>query len=140
MPGGHCQCGAIRFEFSGEAADASFCHCSICRKFSGSAFAAYVEVARSDLRISGDPSLARRYAVTERLTKLFCGTCGTPLFTEHSTFPGFTYVNLGALDSAEGVAPEYHQFVGSKARWYEINDGLPQYHAWPESGTRSPGK
>lgn len=139
MPGGHCQCGAIRFEFSGEPSDVSFCHCSICRKLSGSAFAPYIEVAASDLRISGDPALARRYAVTERLTKIFCGTCGTPLFTEHSAFPGLAYICIGALDSTEGIVPEYHQFVASKARWYEIRDGLPQYDGWPESDTRSPG-
>ena len=140
MRTGQCQCGGVRFEFSGDPTDASFCHCSICRRLSGSAFAAYIEVSTPDLRIAAGSGLIRRYGITDRLTKQFCATCGTPLFTEHSAFPQFTYVSLGVLDSSEGVVPEYHQFVGSKAEWYEINDGLPQYEKWPDPGGGGPGR
>ena len=129
---GRCQCTGVAFEFSGEPTDASFCHCSICRKLSGSAFAAYIEVATGDLRITAGSGLIRRYDITARLTKKFCGACGTPVFTEHSAFPQFTYLSLGVLDDDDGVVPEYHQFTGSKAKWYAITDGLPQYEGWPE--------
>lgn len=128
---GQCQCTGIRFEFDGEPSDASFCHCAICRKLSGSAFAAYIEVATPDLRVRGTELIAS-WAVTDRLTKKFCGRCGTPLFTEHASFPQFTYVSLGVLDDDRGLVPEYHQFVASKAGWYEIRDGLPQFREWPE--------
>jgi hypothetical protein len=128
---GCCQCAGVRFEFSGEPTDASFCHCSICRRLSGSAFAAYIEVGSDDLRVTVGADLIRYYDITARLTKKFCGSCGTPLFTEHSAFPQFTYVSLGVLDDDEGVVPEYHQFTASKAKWYSIMDGLPQYGEWP---------
>jgi len=59
-------------------------------------------------------------------------TCGTPLFTEHSAFPEYTYIGLGIMDSDEGIVPEYHQFVGSKAKWYAINDQMPQFEEWPD--------
>ena len=131
---GRCQCAAVTFEFTGEPTDASFCHCSICRKLSGSAFAAYVEVATSDLRVTAGSGSIQRYAITARLTKKFCGSCGTPLFTEHSAFPQFTYVSLGVLDDDEGIVPEYHQFTSSKATWYAISDGLPQFEEWPDGG------
>ena len=129
---GRCQCACVVFEFFAEPTDASFCHCSVCRKLSGSAFAAYIEVATGDLRVTAGSGSIRRYDVTARLTKKFCETCGTPMFTEHSAFPQFTYVSLGVLDDDEGVVPEYHQFTGSKAQWYAITDGLPQYEEWPE--------
>jgi hypothetical protein len=128
---GQCQCAGIRFEFAGEPTDASFCHCSICRKLSGSAFAAYIEVSTGALCIADVERRLACYDVTARLTKEFCGTCGTPLFTRHSSFPQFTYVSLGVLDDDRGIVPEYHQFVESKAKWYVINDDLPQYEEWP---------
>lgn len=131
---GCCQCAGVRFEFCGEPTDASFCHCSICRRLSGSAFAAYIEVASDDLKVNAGIDLIRRYDITARLTKKFCSSCGTSLFTEHSAFPQFTYVSLGVLDNDDGVVPEYHQFTASKAKWYSITDGLPQYREWPIEG------
>ena len=128
---GRCQCALIQFEFLGEPSDVSFCHCSICRKLSGSAFAAYIEVATPNLRVSQGADRISSFAITDRLTKKFCAQCGTPLFTEHSAFPQFTYIGLGVLDDDRDIVPEYHQFVESKAKWYEINDDLPQFKEWP---------
>lgn len=133
MRSGQCQCAGIRFEFDGEATDASFCYCSVCRRLSGSAFAAYIEVAADKLNVVQGAEKIRSYKVTDRLTKKFCTVCGTPLFTGHSSFPEFTYVSLGVLDDDSGVVPEYHQFVGSKVKWYEIRDDLPQFDEWPDS-------
>jgi hypothetical protein len=89
-------------------------------------------VATPDLRISQGANQISSFEITDRLTKKFCEKCGTPLFTEHSSFPQFTYVSLGVLDDVRGIVPEYHQFVGSKARWYAINDDLPQFKEWPD--------
>lgn len=129
---GQCQCASIRFEFHGDPTDASFCYCSICRKLSGSAFAAYIEVAAPALRITCGEDSISSYNVTDRLKKKFCRNCGTPLFTAHSSFPEFIYISLGVLDDDRGVVPEYHQFVGSGARWYTIADDLPQFEEWPD--------
>jgi hypothetical protein len=129
---GCCQCRAIQFEFDGEPSDASFCHCSICRRLSGSAFAAYIEIPAPQLRVSDDSNLLSRYDVTSRLEKQSCSRCGTSLFTRHSDFPDLVYASLGALDDDSGLVPEYHQFVASKANWYTIADDLPQFAEWPK--------
>jgi hypothetical protein len=42
---------------------------------------------------------------------------------------------LGGLDQAPGNRVEGHFFVGSKAPWFEITDGLPQHETWPGSRT-----
>jgi hypothetical protein len=129
---GHCQCEGIRFELEGGPTDASFCYCSICRRLSGSAFAAYIEFESSTVRITEGADFLSRYDVTDKLVKRFCSTCGTSLFTAHSDFPHLIYVNLGAIDDHRGIVPRYHQFVGSKAEWYTIADSLPQFEEGPE--------
>jgi hypothetical protein len=40
---------------------------------------------------------------------------------------------MGTLDDDPGILPLCHEFVGSKAPWYEINDSLPQHREFPES-------
>ena len=41
--------------------------------------------------------------------------------------PGNVFVALGVLDDDPGVRPAMHIYVGSKAPWVEIADGLPQH-------------
>lgn len=98
---------------------------------SGSAFTAWCEVPAAGFRLADGTGALASYPITDRLVKRFCRSCGTPLFSEHSGFPGFVYVSLGILDEDAGIVPEYHQFVGSRARWYTIGDDLPQFDEWP---------
>jgi|TARA_B100000959_G_C14997781_1_gene631320 hypothetical protein len=42
------------------------------------------------------------------------------------------YLALGTADGDLACPPGFHQFVGSKARWHEIHDDLPQYDEWPD--------
>lgn len=133
MRKGQCHCGTVRFEFDGEPSEAGYCHCSLCRKLSGSAFATYIEVAARDFRIHAGANRLATYSLTERLSKTFCEVCGTTLFTEHASYPGFVYLSLGVLDDDDGIVPTYHQFVASKARWFDIHDDLPQFREWPDT-------
>ena len=40
---------------------------------------------------------------------------------------GVVVVPVGALDSDPQIHPLAHQFVASKAPWFEIRDGVPQF-------------
>jgi hypothetical protein len=42
---------------------------------------------------------------------------------------------LGRLIDEPTLKPRYHQFVGSKAPWYEIHDDLPQHDERPPSSS-----
>jgi len=42
------------------------------------------------------------------------------------------YIAMGTLDGDVELPPGFHQFVGSKAAWYEISDDLPRYDEWPD--------
>jgi hypothetical protein len=132
MRTGHCHCNEVRYVFDGEPTDASFCHCSICRRLTGSAFGSWCEVPNENFRWLACDAVAT-YQVTDRLETLFCRNCGVTLVAKHSKWPGCKYVLLGTLDDDGGIAPEYHQFTGSRASWYKIHDSMPQYDAWPDS-------
>jgi hypothetical protein len=41
---------------------------------------------------------------------------------------------MGTLTEAPAIRPAMHIFVGSKAPWFEITDGLPQYDGHAPAG------
>jgi len=47
---GSCLCGKVSYEFSGNLGIFQYCHCSRCRKFTGSAFASNILVALDDFK------------------------------------------------------------------------------------------
>jgi hypothetical protein len=59
-----------------------------------------------------------------------CGTCGSFLYSVIAE-NGNTHVAMGSLIDTPSIRPSFHMFVGSKAAWYEITDGLPQFEAMP---------
>ena len=62
----------------------------------------------------------------------FCRHCGSPLLSRFDHDRSVYGLPLGALDDDPRVKPGMHVFVGSKAPWYDITDGLPQYQTLPE--------
>jgi len=132
MVQGSCLCGAIRFSVAQALEDVSYCHCSICRKATGSAFGAYGATAINNFSYLQGQALIRDYRVSDRLSKQFCSLCGSTLVTHHQDEPDIYHISLGCIADNITLKPRYHQFIGSKANWYEPNDGLPQYSEWPD--------
>ena len=132
MYSGHCLCGDIRFEFDAPDRDVNICHCSLCRRMTGTAFGTYVKVREDALHFRSSENRFIGYAVTDKLTMISCASCGSYLYATHSDYPAFAYVCLGVVDDNDDLRPTYHEFVGSRAPWYEIHDDLPQYDGWSD--------
>lgn len=125
---GSCLCGGVRFQITGPFRRANYCHCSRCRKHSGSSTLAQGRVAREHFALLAGAELVVNYRPPSGMSKAFCGVCGSSLFG--GTWPDGPEVSvrLGTLDSDPGVAPQYHSFVGSKAGWeVMVDDGLPRF-------------
>ncbi len=125
---GRCLCGAVEYSVPDDFKYAGYCHCSDCRRFSGSALSAFGGIAAERLVLrKGQDDLAR-YVKSEQTTLVFCRHCGSSLFAE-KPLRGMVHLRLGSLNETPSLAPQFHSFVGSKAPWYSIGDGLPQYEA-----------
>ena len=126
---GSCLCGAVRYEITGPFKAAGHCHCSMCRKSHGAAFATWAHVNPDQFRWTAGMEFVARYESSPGKERCFCKKCGSPLGLSDSG--KITEVVLGTVDGDPGVRPGEHIFVGSKAPWYEIVDALPQYEEWP---------
>src|SRR5262249_22685743 len=81
---GNCLCGAVRFEVDRLAGPFELCHCSRCRKVSGSAFAAGIYVNREDLRFTKGLESIKTYEAPilrapPPYRSSFCAECGSSL-------------------------------------------------------------
>jgi len=127
MYNGSCLCGAIKFTISDKIKNIVYCHCSLCRKAQGSAFATNGNVEMKNFNfLSGQDNLTT-YQSSENQTKLFCKTCGSPIMSKNTLAPDMVRVRLGTIESDINEHPDAHIFVASKANWEEISDNLSQY-------------
>lgn len=123
---GCCLCGAVKFEISGAINDIIMCHCSLCRKAQGSAFATNANVSKNDFHFEQGEANLTGFEATPGQTKYFCKTCGSPIMSQQVAHPDNIRIRLGIIESDITERPQAHLFVGSKANWETISDDLPQ--------------
>lgn len=126
---GSCLCGAVTYEITGSFIAAGHCHCSICRKSHGAAFATWGHINPEQFRWTSGAEFVESYRSSHGRERCFCRKCGSPLVSTESG--NVTEIVLGTVEGDPGVRPMEHIFVGSKAPWHEITDTLPQYEGWP---------
>lgn len=131
---GQCLCGAIAYEINSKLGMIVNCHCLKCRQWHGAAFRTRASVERKHFKwVRGEEYLSK-YQSSNYVTKTFCSICGSSLISLRNDHPDYLGIPIGALEQDPGNRPEMNIFVGSKAPWYEITDGLPQYNEWPPEG------
>jgi hypothetical protein len=125
---GSCLCGGVAFEIEKAVGPFELCHCSRCRKASGSAFVAGLGVRTEDFRLLQGKELIRTYdaKIVERppaYRTSFCSRCGSPVpYPESEWFE----IPAGSLDGDPELRPDKHIFIEDKASWFTITDNLPQ--------------
>ena len=127
---GRCLCGQVTYAFEGEPESMKYCHCDTCRRVTGSAFNIGVGVPRDQLVTEGE---TRTHVHTNGSTRVFCPTCGTPLWTVGRKS---VWIRAGTLDSSEGLEPTSQVWTGLAVPWAQIPADIPSF---PQEGPRTDG-
>jgi hypothetical protein len=126
---GSCFCGEVKYKIEGKLRDARSCHCSMCRKAFSSQASAYVQVEPDEFSWLSGEKLLTSYESINGVGLLFCSICGSTLC---GIFDGMIHgVTLGCVEGEPDIEIGMHIFVGSKASWEMIPEGVPQYETWP---------
>ena len=129
---GSCLCGAIRFEIVKPAGPFELCHCTRCRKSTGSAFFSGLYVRAEDFHYVQGKDLITTYEAPilrepPPYRASFCSRCGSPVPPPTTRArSGLLEIPAGLLDDDPGMKPDKHIFVEVKSPWFEIADDLPQ--------------
>lgn len=128
---GSCQCGAVRFRILGAFESFFLCHCSRCRKDTGSAHAANLFSSKAEITwLSGQDSIRTYRVPATRHEKSFCSECGSALPRVQAQ-DGFLVVPAGSLDSAVPIRPTAHICFASRAEWDERLEDVAEIDGLP---------
>ena len=129
---GGCLCGGVRFRVDAPLVVATYCHCTRCQRRTGTAASAQARIQPGSLTVTQGEELIRTYAPPDGFPKLFCGACGSALWSRSPDDPGIMNVRLGAFDGDPGIRPSLRQFCAYAAAWEDIpDDGLPRHPERP---------
>jgi hypothetical protein len=129
MHTGSCFCRAVTYEVEGDLGRTYYCHCSRCRKISGSAFSANAVIAPAQFRVTHGEELLASFTDGSGVSRAFCARCGSHLVVSQGDQ---MRLRLGSLDTPLGGPLDMHIFAASKADWFEILDNLPRHDERPQ--------
>jgi hypothetical protein len=123
MLSGHCLCGAVTYELTGDLIATAVCHCDHCQRQSGGAFSVNLIAHESQLTVNGE---LRTYEETGELNdnvyvrRRFCGSCGSPIVSELALSPGIISVKAGTLDDKSAVNPTVEVWTVDRQAWVSL--------------------
>lgn len=130
---GQCLCGKVKVEVTGKISDIIHCHCSLCRKNSGTAFATNGFVNRHEFKVTQGEDLLSSFSFKPGRYRHFCSCCGSPVYSASDSDKQRIRIRLGILDSDISERPISHNFVTSKANWEDLDAKIPRYEAFEPS-------
>jgi hypothetical protein len=129
---GTCLCNSVTYEVSGNLGIFQYCHCSRCRKFTGSAFASNLLVSPADFRWLKGEELVGKFELEEakHFATAFCKKCGSSMPWLAQTGSAVV-VPAGTLDGNPEIKPFQNVFCASRAIWYTSPSKLAEYDELP---------
>jgi hypothetical protein len=130
---GGCNCGAIRYRIEGPALGVAACHCTRCRRQSGSAYSVNLLVAQDAMTVDGQMAVFADQDTSSGapVHREFCGACGSPIRSVITANPGVVAVKVGTLDDPDPFAPGLHVFTRSRIAWVDVPPDTPQFETMP---------
>lgn len=121
---GGCLCGKIRFHV-GSDLRVHYCHCDMCRRATGSAFAVLAWAPVQGLTWDATAPTYRRSSPIAR--RGFCPDCGTPLTLAYDASPGEIALHVGSFDDPARLEPRYNYGSGQRLGWVCCGTNLPDH-------------
>lgn len=130
MLSGGCQCGAVRYEVSGEMAHHALCHCTDCRASSGAPMIAWMAYPAGGFKVTKGEAVA--YNSSGKSIRHFCGTCGTGLYFVNEEFlPGIVDIQSSTLDDAGKHAPTAQIQTAERLDYMAKLEDIPAFERFP---------
>ena len=100
---GSCLCGKVMYKITCEPSKVSHCHCNMCQKQHGAAFATYASLPKANLEYLSGQNLLFDYSSSGNISRKFCSNCGSNIECSGSPdYPDWVSVAISTLDT------EYH--------------------------------
>lgn len=113
---GQRSCGTVAYTFKSDKLIAYQCHCSVCRKATGSAYSTTLMAPQNGFQWLRGETLLSSYTKENGYRHAFCSRCGSPMPNKFRGLPLFS-VPAGSIEGDPLVDIKVQLFVASKANW-----------------------
>ena len=129
---GSCLCKTVQYEVELPFERFLYCHCTRCRKATGSPHAANGFVKPEAFRWTQGASAVKRYDLPEakRFGLQFCTNCGSKV-PHHTRDRNWMVIPAGSLDEDPQSRPEAVVFWGSRAPWFTECSEMIKHESTP---------
>lgn len=125
---GHCTCGHVRYRLTDRPLFVHCCHCTWCRRETGSAFAvnAMIESVRLEL-LTGRVEMVDTPSASGKGQQIArCPRCRVALYSHYAGSGAIlSFVRVGTLTDPAECPPDIHIFTSTKLPWVTLGDGKP---------------
>lgn len=134
---GECLCGKVQYTATGPFSAFHICHCSQCRRSTGSAHASNIFTTPDRLEwLSGEDQITSFIPdEPDVISKSFCRHCGS-LVPYTSAKSGKLIIPAGSLSEDPGIRPEDNIFWGDRADWYDTVSQTPKFEGFPKPAAK----
>lgn len=123
---GSCLCGEVSFSVASFSESAANCHCSMCRKFHGSAFGTLVGVDGLTW-LSGEGRL-KEFTASNGTIRTFCTECGSGIgFRVKGAAFEEIELAIALFDDEIPVVIDAQIFTKYKASWCDLHSELSDF-------------
>lgn len=130
---GGCLCGRVRYG-GREEVGGGHCHCTDCRKSSGTGHCSHMIVPEAAFSLSGQLKFYDSPADSGNIvSRGFCPNCGSAVYSTNSGMPGMVFVRASSLDDPEVFKPQMIVYTDRAATWDHMDPALPSFAAMPPS-------
>ncbi|KAF2749860.1 hypothetical protein M011DRAFT_439231 [Sporormia fimetaria CBS 119925] len=133
---GGCLCGNVRYTVEGDPVSKGLCHCTDCRKITGSAYSTNVIYHPDSFAVT--KGTAKQYSFSadsgNTISIYFCGDCGSTMWSEPAMFAGLKIIKAGTLDAEDALQkskPALEIYSRARPDWIAAVEGAEQNEAMP---------
>lgn len=129
---GGCTCGEVRYEVHSPPLIVHCCHCRLCQRQTGTAFALNalieaerVQMTKGDLEILTVSSPSGKGQTIAR-----CQSCRVAVWSNYhmgGLRDYIRFIRVGTLDNPDLMPPDVHIFTSTKQPWVQLPEGDMSY-------------
>jgi hypothetical protein len=124
---GSCLCEDVKYEYDGSFNKVVVCHCNQCKKAQGTLFVTNAPIELAKCKFTNDSGSIKTYFSSPNKKRVFCGNCGSPLYSQRTDMPQIIRLRLGTVTEGHIPEPNYEIYCESKSDWFSVNTERPKH-------------
>lgn len=135
---GGCLCGAVRYKSKTAPQLVGDCYCVDCRKASGTSHCTHAAIAEDAFALTGEVKFYDRPADSGNMvSRGFCPTCGSAVYSKNSSMPGMTFVRVSSFDDPNLASPQMTVYASRAPVWARVDSSHPVFQEMMEGGPQA---